>query len=66
MWLGSEGDKACALSDAKATEKLLTEALEHTKSVGVPLDGWNQPPIILTPKDNLQKAIRATWPDLED
>ena len=66
MWLGSEGDKACALGDAKATEKLLTEALEHTKSVGVPLDGWNQPPIILTPKDNLQKAIRATWPDLED
>ena len=66
MWLGSEGDKACVLGDAEETGKLLKEALEHAKSVGVPLDGWEQPPVILTPRDNLRKAIRATWPDLAD
>ena len=66
MWLGSDGDKVCVLGDAKGTGKLLKEALEHAKSVGVPLDGWEQPPIKLTPKDNLKKAIRTTWPDLAD
>ena len=66
MWLGTGGDKVCELGDAGATGELLKAALGHAESVGVPLDGWNQPPIILTPKANLEKAIRATWPDLGD
>ena len=66
MWLGSEGDNGFALGDAKETGEVLEKVLEHARSVGVPLDGWNQPPILLTPKEDLCKVIRATWPDLED
>ncbi len=65
-WLGSAGDEAFALGDAQATAALLHSAKDHAASVQVPLDGWGQPPTMLTPKDNLLKAIRATWPDLSD
>ena len=65
-WLGSAGDEACGIGDAEGTAKLLEAALEHGKSVGVPLDGWGQEPVMLTPKDNLRSAIRATWPELVD
>lgn len=65
-WLGSAGDEALELGDAQATEALLRSAKDRAASVDVPLDGWGQPPTMLTPKDNLLKAIRATWPDLSD
>ena len=65
-WLGSGGDDECALGDASAMAALLRDALEHAMSAGVPLDGWGGAPVVLTPKDNLRKAIRATWPDLAD
>ena len=65
-WLGGSGDEECALGDAETTQALLRCAMEHAQSAGVPLDGWGQPPTILTPKDNLRTAIRATWPDLDD
>ena len=65
-WLGSAGDEAFALGDAQATAALLHSVRDHAASVQVPLDGWGQPPTKLTPKDNLLKAIRATWPDLSD
>ena len=66
MWLGSTGDEACVIGDAEGTAKLLAGAIEHATSVGVPLDGWSQTPVMLTPKDNLRRAIRASWPDLSD
>ena len=70
-WLGSGGDEPFEPGDAKTTEDLLRSALEHAESVKVPLDGWGdgsgpKDPTVLTPKDNLRKAIRATWPDLSD
>ena len=65
-WLGSAGDEAFALGDAQATAALLHAVRDHAASVQVPLDGWGQPPTMLTPKDNLLNAIRATWPDLSD
>ena len=65
-WLGSDGDEACAIGDAEATQALLQSARAHAESVGVPLNGWGQPPTMLTPKDNLRTAIRATWPELVD
>ena len=65
-WLGSAGDEAFALGDARATEALLRSAKDRATKVDVPLDGWGKPPTMLTPKDNLLKAIRATWPDLSD
>lgn len=65
-WLRSAGDEAFALGDAQTTAALLHSAKDHAASVDVPLDGWGKPPTVLTPKDNLLKAIRATWPDLSD
>ena len=61
-WLDSSGDAPCDLGDTAATLALLQEAKEHAKSLQVPLEGWDQAPTILTPKDNLKKAIRSTWP----
>ncbi|MYB19345.1 MAG: type I-U CRISPR-associated protein Cas7 [Holophagales bacterium] len=63
-WLGDERDDECALGDSDATATLLRDALEHAKSVGAPLEGWREEPVVLSPKDNLRKAIRTTWPDL--
>ena len=64
-WLGSDGDQACSIGDAKTTEALLRSVLDHAASVGVPLDGWDEPRLTLTPKDNLCAAILATWPELD-
>ena len=66
MWLGSESDKPFELGDVEATRSLLQSAREHAGSVGVPLDGWGQPPTVLTPRKNLEAAIRSTWPELAD
>lgn len=65
-WLGDEGDEECALGDSDGAAALLRDSLEHAESAGVPLDGWREEPVVLTPKENLRKAIRATWPDLAD
>ncbi|MCE2558090.1 MAG: type I-U CRISPR-associated protein Cas7 [Acidobacteria bacterium] len=64
-WLGAESDEVLDLGGARSTEALLSEALEHARSAGVPLDGWSASPVTLTPKENLRKAIRSTWPDLD-
>lgn len=65
-WLGADGDKPCELGDVEATEALLRDARLHAASVDVPLDGWGAAPVTLTPKNNLRKAISATWPELVD
>ena len=65
-WLGAGGDKPLDLGEAHVTEALLRDAKTHAASVGVPLDGWGKPPVGLAPKDNLRKAIVATWPELGD
>ena len=65
-WLGSARDETCDVGGTEATRDLLTTARTHAESVGVPLDGWGQPPMVLRPGDALAKAIRSTWPDLGD
>ena len=65
-WLGCEGDQPCDLGDAKAGRELLDAAKAHADSAGVPLDGWGRQPTVLTPKENLAKAIRSTWPEMKD
>ena len=62
-WLGSAGDEVCALGNVEGTAALLAEAVTYARSAGVPLDGWGQPPTMLTPRENLRTAIRATWPE---
>ena len=65
-WLGGSGDEACDIDGAEATRSLLACAQSHAEAVGVPLDGWGQDPVMLRPGDALCKAIRLTWPDLDD
>ena len=65
-WLGDGGDEPCDLDGAAATLELLGAARRHAASAGVPLDGWVREAKTLTPKDNLRKAILATWPVLDD
>ena len=65
-WLGGAGDETCDLGAAEATRDLLAAARTHAESAGVPLDGWGQPPMMLQPGDALARAIRSTWPELDD
>ncbi len=65
-WLSADGDKPCEFGDVEATATLLHAARSHAEAAGVPLDGWGMPPTVLAPKENLSKAIRATWPELVD
>ena len=64
-WLGADGDEPCELGGAAATHELLNAARQRAESVGVPLDGWVPEAKTLTPKENLRKAILATWPVLD-
>ena len=66
MWLGASGDAPCEVGGAEQTTELLGAALSRARSEGVPLDGWDREPLHLTPKDNLRKAILASWPELAD
>ena len=61
MWLGLEDELLAALS-ASTTAELLQQAKDHARSAGVPLKGWDAEPTVLTPKDNLAKAIGSSWP----
>ncbi len=63
-WLAAAGDALCGVGGAEGTGALLGDAVAHARSEGVPLDGWGSEPLHLTPKDNLRKAIRATWPEM--
>ncbi len=65
-WLGAHGDEGCSTGDATTTLALLETVRKRAEAVGVPLDGWGQPPIILQPRENLASAIRLTWPNLGD
>ena len=65
-WLGATGDDARTIDDAATTFGLLRSAIDQAASAGVPLDGWDKPPVMLTPKHNLRTAIRATWPELDE
>ena len=64
-WLGAEGDEPIDLGGDEATRALLESARRHAESHGVPLDGWGAPVVRLTPKANLSRAIRSTWPELD-
>ena len=65
-WLGQNGDLELDLGGAVRTDVLLQSAFANANSKGVPLDGWGKQPLRLTPRNNLRKAILATWPELKD
>ena len=64
-WLGAEGDEPIDLGGDEATRALLESARRHAESHDVPLDGWGAPVVRLTPKANLSRAIRSTWPEFD-
>lgn len=66
VWLGAGGDRAVTLGGPRATGELVGAALARARSEGVPLDGWDQPALRLTPRDNLRNAIISTWPQPAD
>ena len=61
MWLGLEDEVLAPLS-ASTTAEVLQQAKDHARSAGISLDGWDTEPIVLTPKDNLSRAINSSWP----
>ena len=65
-WLGASSDAQLLLGAAADSGSLLEQALRHARAAGVPLDGWTGEEVILTPRDNLRKAINATWPGFAD
>ncbi len=65
-WLSGSDDQECALGDVDETRTLLLDCQRHAATVGVPLEGWNQPAIVLQPGDALSNAIRSTWPERDD
>ena len=65
-WLGASADAQISLGAATDSGRLLMHALEHARAVGVPLDGWTRDEVVLSPKDNLLRAINATWPGFAD
>lgn len=60
-WLGTT-DEAVTPLDRDETGDLLRRAKLHARSSGVPLDGWDTEPLVLSPKENLTKAIESSWP----
>ena len=65
-WLGTGSDEVRELGSSEATLDLLRSARAHAVAAGVPLDGWDRAPQVLTPRKNLEDAIRSTWPELDD
>lgn len=65
-WLGNSDDEELDLGGVNATRELLDDCRSHAASAGVPLDGWNRPATSLQPSAALAKAIRLTWPELEE
>ena len=65
-WLGADGDEERELGDAAGTGALVALARDHAASLGVRLGGWGRDPVRLTPRDNLRKAIEATWPEFAE
>lgn len=63
-WLGSE-DETLEIGSTQDTRQLLQSAIDSARNGGVPLDGWGAEAIKLTPKSNLEKAITATWPEMD-
>ncbi len=65
-WLGSSDDEELELGRVEATRELLDACHSHAASAGVPLDGWNRPATLLQPSAALAKAIRLTWPEVDE
>ena len=64
-WL-DDRDEVLQIGSVADALSLLESAKKAAQSAGVPLDGWDQAPMVLAPKQNLLQAIRSTWPELSD
>lgn len=65
-WLSADGDEPVELSGVDHTRELMELAKEAARASGVPLDGWDRPPIVLRGNESLRDAVAKTWPTLSD
>lgn len=61
-WVRAEERESVRLPSVAEAVELLGAARARASNLGVDLSGWGREPIVLTPRENLAKAIRATWP----
>ena len=64
-WLGTDGDEPVRIAGAGHTAVLLESAKEAARVAGVPLDGWDVPPIVMRGGESLRAAVAKTWPALD-
>lgn len=54
-----------AVEVGDGTETLVRGAVDLALSKGVPLDGWDREPLVLTPNASLADIIKRTWPGVD-
>lgn len=65
IWLGANGDEVVGSLTGEDATALLTQAVTAAAEAGLPVgDRWSAP-VTLTPKPNLVKVIRSTFPEPE-
>lgn len=64
-WLGTDGDEPVRIAGAGHTAVLLESAKEAARVAGVPLDGWDVPPVVIRAGGSLRAAVAKTWPALD-
>jgi hypothetical protein len=65
-WLGEGGDEEVQALGADDAASLFRGVVERAEASGLPVGSrWASEPLVLTPKANLAKAIRSTYPSDE-
>ena len=63
-WLGADGDEPVELGGEEHTRELLGLAKDAARVAGVPLEGWDRPPVVLRGSESLRDAVAKSWPAL--
>lgn len=64
-WIGASGDRDLEQVDLADAQSLFRELASRAEDAGLPVGSNWQEPVVLTPKDNLAKVIRETFPEPE-
>lgn len=63
LWLGATGDEVLQPLTLDGAILLFREVVQRAEIAGLPVGSrWADDPLVLTPKENLAKAIRSTYP----
>jgi CRISPR-associated protein Csb1 len=61
-WMGDTGDETIDRLTTDDANALFMQAVQRAESAGLPVGNEWSDPVVLTPKANLAKAIRSTFP----